>query len=119
MSKTIGIIGTRRRDTGEDFRKIEAAFLEIYEEGDIICSGLCPEGGDRFAVKLVKKYSTKKLWHPAKWKRYGRAAGPIRNTLVAKSSDILIACVADDRTGGTEDTIEKYLKLGKTYLVIV
>jgi len=30
-----------------------------------------------------------------------------------------MACVAEDRTGGTEDTIKKYLALGKTNLILV
>ena len=36
-----------------------------------------------------------------------------RNTLIAKDSDVLIACVNLQKDGGTEDTIKKYLKLGK------
>ena len=40
-----------------------------------------------------------------------RGAGFVRNGDIAKDSDVLIACVAPDRTGGTEDTIKKFLKL--------
>ncbi|KKN67710.1 hypothetical protein LCGC14_0458580 [marine sediment metagenome] len=116
--KTIGIIGPRRRDTDKDFKLVEKAFLEVYEKGDTICSGLCPKGGDRFAVILAEKYKTKTLWFPADWERYGRSAGFIRNSDIAKS-DILISCVANDRKGGTEDTIKKYLKLGKEKLILV
>lgn len=119
MPKVIGIIGTRRRDSEEDFYAVEFAFLKIYENGDTICSGLCLQGGDRFAVILQKKYDTKKLWFPPKWEEYGRAAGFIRNIDIARESDILIACVASDRTGGTEDTIKKYLKFGKKDLILV
>ncbi len=139
--KTIGIIGTRRRDSEEDFKKVEKEFFKIYEKGDIICSDLCPLGGDWFAVLLslgkgyifnkkeririlnkIKnndiEYKIKPLWFPADWEKYGKAAGFIRNSDIAKS-DSIIACVADDRTGGTEDTIKKYLKLGKDKLILV
>lgn len=116
---TIGIIGTRRRDTNTDFLLVEEKFLKFYDEGDIICSGLCSKGGDRFAVILSQKYNTKTIWFPADWKRYGKGAGYIRNTDIAKNSDILIACVATDRKGGTEDTIKKYLKFGKRQLILV
>lgn len=34
-------------------------------------------------------------------------------------ADVLIACVAEDRKGGTEDTIKKFQKLGKTQLILV
>jgi hypothetical protein len=115
----IGIIGSRRRDSNEDLKQTEAAFLKVYKPGDTICSGLCSRGGDRFAVILSEKYNTKTLWFPADWKKYGRGAGFIRNTDIAKNSDILIACVASDRTGGTEDTIHKYLKLNKNQLILV
>ena len=117
--KTIGIVGSRRRDSNKDFMLIEEAFKNIYEPGDIICSGLCPKGGDRCAVILAKEYKTETLWFPADWKKYGRSAGFARNGDIAKASDILIACVAADRKGGTEDTIKKYIKLGKTHLILV
>lgn len=119
MPKVIGIIGTRRRDSEADFKMVEEAFLKVFEAGDTICSGLCPKGGDRFAVVLSEKYKTKTIWHPANWKTYGRGAGFVRNTYIAEDSDILIACVAEDRTGGTEDTIKKFQKMGKTNLILV
>lgn len=119
ISKTIGIIGSRRRDSHIDFMMVEFAFLEVYREGDTICSGLCPKGGDRFAVILSEQFKTKTLWFPADWKKYGKGAGFVRNSDIAANSDILIACVAEDRTGGTEDTIKKYLKLGKNQLILV
>ena len=112
MSKTIGIIGTRSRDREDDYLKIWKAFRNIYVIGDSICSGKCPEGGDRFAVLIadrIKLPSNKRIWHPPDWERHGRAAGFIRNGFIARDSDVLIACVASDRKGGTEDTIRKFL----------
>ena len=119
MSKIIGIIGTRCRDTIHDLEIVEEVFLRFYEPGDTICSGLCSKGGDRFAVILADKYNTATKWYPAQWKKYGRSAGFKRNLDIAKNSDILIACVSSDRTGGTEDTIKKFTKLGKHTLVLV
>lgn len=119
MPKVIGIIGTRRRDTEADLKKVNDAFLKVYEEGDKICSGLCPKGGDRFAVILAKLYKVPTIWYPAEWNLYGRGAGFKRNLYIARDSDILIACVASDRTGGTEDTIKKYLRMGKNKLILV
>ena len=119
MSKVIGIVGTRRRDTDEDLKKVNDAFLKVFEEGDIICSGLCPKGADRFAVIISNLYKVEPIWYPADWKKYGKAAGFIRNTYIAQESDVLIACVAPDRKGGTEDTIKKYQKLRKTRLILV
>ena len=111
--KTIGVIGTRRRNTADDYTKVYDAFCTHYKPGDSICSGLCPKGGDKFAVLIAATLSLprdKRIWFPANWKKFGRAAGFIRNVDIADNSDILIACVSKDRTGGTEDTIKKFLK---------
>jgi len=122
MSKTIGVIGTRRRDSNNDFLLTKEAFLKVYEKGDTICSGFCPKGGDRFAVILaenLKLAEDKKLWFPPDWDQYGRGAGFVRNTYIARESDVLIACVSKDRTGGTEDTIKKWKKFHPNKEVIL
>ena len=110
--KTIGIIGTRERDSAEDFLAVWEAFEQLYEEGDTICSGLCPKGGDRFAVILAQMYDTPVVWHRAKWRNergeYNRYAGFARNSDIAFDSGVLIACVNQRRKGGTEDTIRKF-----------
>jgi len=125
--KRIGIVGSRRRDTYEDLKLVHSAFYDIYNEGDVIISGGCPKGGDRFAeliaktdnIKIIIHYPDKaSLPHPAyKWD-YARINFD-RNTLIAQDSDVLIACAAADRKGGTEDTIKKFLKMGKTRLILV
>lgn len=116
----IGIVGTRRRDKADDFlithdTFVKATALEV-ENGKtdvVIVSGLCSKGGDKFAVTLYKRYKTKKLWFPAQWNSLGFDAGFIRNTDIALVSDILIAVRHYDCTGGTEDTINKFIKFGK------
>ena len=109
--KVIGIVGSRRRDTEKDFHKVAKAFFSVYKDEDWICSGGCPKGGDRFAEKIAKDEGIPILTFYPKWRKYGRSAGFKRNTDIAKRVDILIACVAADRTGGTEDTILKFTKL--------
>lgn len=117
--KIIGIIGSRSRDTDEDFWKVNEEFHKLYKEGDWICSGGCPKGGDRFAEKIARINSTPFLLFPADWNKHGKSAGFKRNTDIAKFSDILIACVSKDRTGGTEDTIKKFMKFHKEGVVIL
>jgi len=107
--KIIGIVGTRRRYSAETFDKIVEKFSEVYEEGDWIVSGGCPQGGDRFAEMIAKQWGVPILIFYPNWKKYGNPkAAFIRNSFVAFHSDILIASVAEDRTGGTEDTITKW-----------
>ena len=119
--KKIGIIGTRKRNLGMDLKLVEKKFLEIYQEGDGIISGGCEEGGDRFAEIIAKKEGIPILiFYPNK-KKYGiPAAYFIRNSLIANNCDIIIACVVNPeegidevlkrKTGGTEDTIKKFVK---------
>lgn len=114
----IGIVGSRRRDTEEDFEQCKKIFLSIYKEGDEIVSGGCPRGGDRFAEILAKKYGIPiKIYFP-NWEKHGKAAGFVRNTCVAEDSDILIAVAAPDRKGGTENTIHKAEKMGKKIVLV-
>ena len=135
----LGIIGSRRRDTRADFELVAAAFRKLSQPGDRIVSGGCASGADRFAeiiaLELVKPghYTLDDLWkmdvrmrhhlikelgapiilHHAQWSILGRRAGFVRNGFIARDADLLIACVAADRTGGTEDCIGKFLVKGK------
>ena len=58
----------------------------------------------------VPIFTTAILIYYAAWDRLGKSAGFTRNTDIARDADVLIACVAKDRTGGTEDTIRKWRK---------
>jgi len=113
----IGIIGSRKRDTDEDFNLVEDVFLQTYKQDDTLVSGGCPKGGDRFAEIIAKKYCIPIKIHYANWSLFGPRAGFQRNSLIASDADILIACISSDRTGGTEDTIRKFSK--KKTLILV
>lgn len=116
-SKTIGIVGTRRRDSDDDYRVCCVAFDKIYKPGDRLVSGGCSKGGDKFAEMLAKKMGLTITIHYPNWGQ-GRFAGFARNTNIAEDADVLIAVVAEDRTGGTEDTVKKALKLGKQVICV-
>jgi hypothetical protein len=117
--KTIGIIGTRRRDSMKDYRLVADLFKELYDDGDRIVSGGCSSGGDRFAEQIARGWQISITIHYAKWKKHGKPAGFIRNKDIAKDADVLIACVSKDRTGGTEDTIAQFKKMGKDKIYYV
>ncbi len=113
--KVIGIVGTRRRDSDSDFREVFMKFNELYESGDRLVSGGCPKGADRFAEIIAKKKGLSIMIH---YPRDCRGGTFVRNTLIAEDATHLIACVAPDRLGGTEDTIKKVKKLGKLVLTV-
>jgi sugar lactone lactonase YvrE len=50
------------------------------------------------------------------WLKHGRAAGPIRNSEMAKYADAAIL-VWDGRSKGTKSMIEEMKKLGKPYYI--
>jgi len=116
--KTIGIVGSRRRKQSWDYKDIREAFEKIYIEGDKVVSGGCPVGADNMAGQLAKEFGATMIIHYPNWDKHGRYAGLKRNGKIAADADILIACVAKDRTGGTEDTIRKYKALGKTKVIL-
>lgn len=129
MSKIIGIIGSRRRNTDEDYKAVYNEFKKWYNEGDKICSGGCKKGGDRFAEIIARKIGLTEengglILHLPKKPPQGSPrweytkANYERNDLIARDSDVLIACVALDRTGGTEDTIRKFIRMKKDRLMV-
>lgn len=115
--KTIGIIGSRRRNSIEDYRKCEKVFFEHYEKGDRIVSGGCSRGGDNFAELIAELNNIPIIIHKANWD-LGKHAGFLRNTDIARDADILICVVASDRKGGTEDTIFKAENMGKKIILV-
>jgi len=119
---TIGIVGSRRRNSEKDRELVENELLKLvstYKEVKL-CSGGCKTGADHFCEDFSVKYKLQiKIYYPD-WNKYGKWAGFERNTDIARDSDVLIACVSEDRKGGTEDTIKKFKKFhpkGKIVLV--
>ena len=117
--QTIGIVGSRRRNADVDYRNLVEAFDKVYRPGDCIVSGGCPKGGDAFAEAIARSRGLTITIHYPDWNGpAGKAAGFVRNTKIAEDADVLLALVAEDRTGGTEDTIRKALKLGKKVIIL-
>ena len=119
--KTIGIVGSRRRNKEVDRLNLMELLLRedfLYNPDCRFVSGGCPKGGDRFAEEIAEQFEHDIIIHHPDWSK-GRYAGLERNTLIARDSDVLIALVAPDRKGGTEDTIRKFHNLGKSALYIL
>jgi len=120
--KKIGIVGSRRRNQEADFKAVFDAFVELYDIGDQIVSGGCHQGADQFAEIIAEKGNISILIHypdtsklesdiPQRWA--WAKINYARNTLISDDSDVMIAAVAPDRKGGTEDTIKKFCKKNK------
>lgn len=117
----IGIIGCRARNSEEDYIIVERSFLSLekyfIDKGYKlkIISGGCKKGGDRFAEIIATKFNIPiDIHYPKVDKNCSRKEYAIacyeRNDIIAKESDLLIACVGREQGEGrgTEDTIKKY-----------
>lgn len=116
--RRIGIVGTRTRDSIVDLQLTIEAFRKIHRPGDMIVSGGCPQGGDRFAELIARKRGLVMTTYYPDWDGVGRGAGFARNQDIADNCDILIAVVSIERKGGTEDTIARAQKLGKQIILV-
>ena len=119
----IGVVGSRRRNSGEDRQLVYKTIHHLRQRiggNTILVSGGCPKGADLFAEEYAEMHRLPIIRHLPDQTQLRedvpkRAAYAIinyaRNELIAKDADVLIACVALDRKGGTEDTIRKFKKL--------
>lgn len=69
-------------------------------------------GVDTLAVEFASKYNIPIKPFPANWDKYGRAAGPIRNSQMANYADSLICCW-DGKSRGSKNMIETMQKMSK------
>lgn len=123
MTLKIGIVGSRRRNSHTD-RKIVFKIVHALKKLDpTIVSGACPKGADAFAAEAARSYGLELVEFPVPKGDYRSrgefaAAAFARNKLVAEHSDIGFALVADDRTGGTENTVGHYKKMKKNVYIV-
>lgn len=70
---------------GRDFKDADRIYetldkvLQKYGDDLIIITGSEPKGADNIAEKWAKSREVDYIGFPAKWKKQGRPAGPIRN----------------------------------------
>ncbi|MEB5480951.1 DUF2493 domain-containing protein [Shouchella clausii] len=91
-------------------RKLDAALRNRASEGIEIVSGKA-RGADTLGEQYAKErgYAIKEF--PADWETHGKAAGHIRNRLMAEYADALVA-FWDGKSRGTENMIENAKKKG-------
>lgn len=122
----VGIVGSRRRDTEADYNqvlKLIQGLREMFGNDLVIASGACPKGADNHAKLVCKSIGIPLVEFPAHFfqvsgiENYARAYYA-RNTAIAEFSDRIYAQVADDRKGGTEDTVRKAHNLGRAVYLL-
>jgi len=106
----LGIVGSRRRASDKDLQILKERVIEL--QPDMIISGGCMTGADRFAECIAKEFGIPiTIYYPKLRRGVNYPSFEVteamyaRNQLIATHSDYLIALVAPDRKGGTENTI--------------
>ena len=117
MTKKIVIAGSRNFN---DYEKAEIFIKTCLEQIKpfrclIIMSGNC-SGADQIGEKFAEKHGCKIERYEAKWKQFGKAAGPIRNREMAEKCDAVI-CFWDGKSKGTASMIRYAKKIEKPLFI--
>ena len=84
--------------------------LDKYPDGLLLVTGAAP-GADTLAEEWCKAREVMYLGVPARWKKYGRSAGPQRNKLMRDMWEPK-ACVAFKGGDGTKGMIKLMREVG-------
>ncbi len=115
--KRIVIAGSRDFN---DYRIAEEYINQCIKAENTVDSITIISGGCNGADKLGERYAWEhKLLleiYTADWKRYGKAAGPIRNKKMANDADIVI-CFWNKKSKGTKSMIDFAKGKGKVVYI--
>lgn len=81
-------------------------FTASFGEDVTLINGKCKTGVDQMAVMYAQERGWKIEFYEAEWDLHGKAAGPIRNTEMAKEATHFIG-FSNGSSRGTEDMIRK------------
>ncbi len=82
----------------------------------IIVSG-CADGADKLGERYATEHHLNIERYPAEWEKYGKYAGPKRNSQMAQVADAVIV-FWDGKSRGTKNMIESAKRANKPYTVI-
>lgn len=81
-----------------------------------IVSGGAP-GVDSMAKDYARLHDIPTEIFPADWRRLGKSAGPLRNSQIVATADVVIA-FPDKKSVGTWDTVNKALRAKKPVYIV-
>ncbi|OZG49884.1 SLOG family protein [Bombiscardovia coagulans] len=112
------VTGGRHRHRKEDGRKLLAVLETIKAQRSdpcrlVIVQGGCPTGVDAMARSIAREYKLPVETYTADWDKHGRAAGPIRNQIMADAgANLCLAFPDTDKSPGTWDMIRRACATG-------
>jgi len=89
----------------EDYNLLLTAIANAGFDVTAVVSGGA-KGADSLGERFAEECALPVFKFPAHWEQYGRAAGPIRNELMAEFGDALIA-LWDGKSRGTKNMIDR------------
>ena len=103
------ITGSRDWNSIADVFRLIETMIQIYNPPEVtIVHGAAPAGADHMAHQWVEvaseimPYTINEEAHPASWKEFGKAAGPIRNReMVDLGADLCLAFIRNNSKGAT------------------
>lgn len=95
----IAVVGSRTFNDYSRMKKILNQYIPF-----ILISGGA-QGADSLAERFAKEYELTRIIYPAKWKKYGKKAGFIRNRKIIEKADLVIA-FWDGKSRGTKMIIK-------------
>lgn len=100
----------------------DGGLSEWWDFNEVISGGAV--GADQFSARLVKEWNRlagyeeiKLTEHLPDWERYGKRAGFIRNELIVKDADMVLA-FWDGLSKGTANSLSIAKRLKKTTLIV-
>jgi len=94
--------------------------LKKFNDDTVIIEG-CANGADKISGFISSRFGYKVLEFHADWKKYGRAAGPIRNKQMLDEGkpDLVLAFHTDiEKSRGTKNMIKQSKKRGIKVILI-
>ena len=105
------VTGSRHWDDEESMRVFFTLFADKFPGKHTLVHGDA-RGADKMAARIAEELGWVPEDHPADWKRYKGAAGPIRNSeMVALGADFCVG-FPTPASIGTYDCMEKARKAG-------
>jgi len=111
----------------KDYERLESTMNEVMNKiapwRDVveIVSGHC-EGADQLGELYAKNHGLPCKVIPAQWEKFGKSAGPIRNSemvkYAAEAEMPVVVAFRSPRTKGTNDTVKKATKQGIKVFVV-
>lgn len=107
----VAVVGSRNYP---NLREVEE-FVNSLPDGTVVISGGA-RGVDQTAERAARRRGLQVEIYKPDWKKYGRGAGPIRNTEIVGAADTVVA-FWDGKSAGTKDTITKARKTRKRVII--